>query len=175
MKLWNKNGERRAKKRLPLLAYLAYLMVATMVFTGVTFSGYISTTTGTDTATVAKFSISKEVTSDTLIDLDLSAATGNKTDSYTFTVTSNSEVRAAYTVTVTLPKTLPTGVAMEMTMSGGAIKDKTASDNVYTYSSELGFTDTHTWTLSFTGDPTKVAAETTLSGIAVSVTAEQID
>lgn len=171
MKLWSSKVKRQANKRLPLFTYLAYLMVATTVFTGVTFSGYISTTTGSDTAKVAKFDISTaELTTEDL-SLDLSATTTTESVSYSFTVASSSEIVAAYTVTVTLPSALPTGVTMTMT----PVALTKVSDTVYTCSSELGFTDIHTWTLTFSGSPETVEADTTLTGIRIGVTAEQID
>lgn len=59
MKL-NRKGVRPGKhqaKRPPLMVYVMYLLVATVVFTGVTFSSYISSTVGQDTARVAKFEV----------------------------------------------------------------------------------------------------------------------
>lgn len=43
----------RKKRRIPLSVYLSYLLVATLLVTGVTFSGYITTATGGDEARVA--------------------------------------------------------------------------------------------------------------------------
>lgn len=56
-----KIGKHVARKRPPMFTYLMYILVATVVFTGVTFSGYISTSSGGDNARVAKFEISESV------------------------------------------------------------------------------------------------------------------
>lgn len=48
------NGKHRAKRvKLPLRAYLLYLLVASFLMTGVTFSKYIAASTGGDSARVA--------------------------------------------------------------------------------------------------------------------------
>lgn len=48
---------KRSGKRPPLFVYLGYLLVATVIFTGVTFSSYVSTASGNDKARVAKFKV----------------------------------------------------------------------------------------------------------------------
>lgn len=48
---------KKSGKRPPVFVYVGYLLVATVIFTGVTFSGYISTTVGSDQARVAKFDV----------------------------------------------------------------------------------------------------------------------
>lgn len=63
MKLKNSTGTKRTIKRLPTFTYLAYILAATVVFTGVTFSGYISTTSGSNVARVAKFEITETIDS----------------------------------------------------------------------------------------------------------------
>lgn len=45
--------EKKAKFRLPLSAYLTYLLVATLMFTSVSFSKYATTASGSDSARVA--------------------------------------------------------------------------------------------------------------------------
>lgn len=51
-----KNASERTKRnRLPIHVYLVYLLVATLVFTGVTFSKYVTSSTGGDSARVAVF------------------------------------------------------------------------------------------------------------------------
>lgn len=42
-------------KKLPVRAYLLYLLIASLIFTGVTFSSYISSTSGGDSTQVALF------------------------------------------------------------------------------------------------------------------------
>lgn len=51
-----------AETRLPLSVYLAYLLVATVVMTGVTFSGYITTVSGSDEVRVAVMATEATIT-----------------------------------------------------------------------------------------------------------------
>ena len=48
-------------KKLPLRVYLLYLVVASLIFTGVTFSSYVSTATGGDVVQVALFAADTSV------------------------------------------------------------------------------------------------------------------
>lgn len=50
-------AEKGKKFRLPLSAYLGYLLVACLLVMGVTFSGYVSSAGGSDSARVAKFKV----------------------------------------------------------------------------------------------------------------------
>lgn len=50
-------GEKRRGRPLPPAVYIVYLLVLTVILTGVTFSGYISSASGSDGARVAKFEI----------------------------------------------------------------------------------------------------------------------
>lgn len=177
-----KKTEKKKAVRLPLSAYLSYLLVATLLFTGVSFSKFATSSSGWDSARVAQFSVTTAVADGQKqeLDLDLSTAAETKSDHYTFTVKNDSEVRVAYTVTVTLPSEtkLPTGVSMTMTMVDGedsSVMAATESGGVYTYNSELDFTDSHQWTLTFIGNPTAVTDNMILEGITVAVAAEQID
>ncbi len=52
-----KHAPKRAKLRLPLSAYLSYLLLASFLLTGVSFAAYISTASGGDSATVAAFEL----------------------------------------------------------------------------------------------------------------------
>lgn len=52
------SARKQKSKRPPIFVYVMYLLVATVVFTGVTFSSYISTAMGQDTARVARFEVS---------------------------------------------------------------------------------------------------------------------
>lgn len=47
----------KKKFRLPLSAYLSYLLVACLLAMGVTFSGYVSSAGGSDSARVASFKV----------------------------------------------------------------------------------------------------------------------
>ena len=71
---------KRKKMRLPLSAYLTYLLVATLMFTGVSFSRFATTASGEDSARVAVMAMD----STAVINGTLLAAPG---ESRTFTVT----------------------------------------------------------------------------------------
>lgn len=102
MKL-NRKGVRPGKhqtKRPPLMVYVMYLLVATVVFTGVTFSSYISSTVGQDTARVAKF----EVTGTGMQEIQINAEAMVPGSQITkqFTVQNTSEVSVELTITAEL-------------------------------------------------------------------------
>jgi len=102
MKL-NRKGVRPGKhqtKRPPLMVYVMYLLVATVVFTGVTFSSYISSTVGQDTARVAKF----EVTGTGMQEIQINAEAMVPGSQITklFTVQNASEVSVKLTITAEL-------------------------------------------------------------------------
>ena len=99
MKL-NRKGVRPGKhqtKRPPLMVYVMYLLVATVVFTGVTFSSYISSTVGQDTARVAKFDIKGSGTQE--IEIDAGAMIPGDSFTKQFTIQNSSEVAVELTIT----------------------------------------------------------------------------
>ena len=49
------------KIKIPIIRYLSYLLVVSLLFTGVTFSRYSMTTSGESTAHLARFQSSYEV------------------------------------------------------------------------------------------------------------------
>ena len=53
---------KRKKQKLPIHIYLLYMILATLIFTGVTLSSYVSTSEGGDSATVALFANDTELT-----------------------------------------------------------------------------------------------------------------
>lgn len=53
--------KRRKKGKLPIHLYLIYMIIATLLFTGVTFSSYVSTSEGGDEVQVALFANDTEV------------------------------------------------------------------------------------------------------------------
>lgn len=90
----------KGTKRPPVFVYLGYLLVATILVTGVTFSGYISTTSGDDSARVAKFEIT-ETDLDGLLTTTLQVNTcPGTTSTKTIKVKNDSEVTVDYTVSV---------------------------------------------------------------------------
>ena len=88
-----KNADK--KTSLPVIRYLAYLLIATMTVTGVSLSRYSTSSSGSDSARVANFDV--VVTHDSwnygltdgIIDASFNQSSGRL---YTFTITNNSEV-----------------------------------------------------------------------------------
>ncbi len=109
--------ERKNKvPRLPLTVWLSYLLVCTLLLTGVTFSSYVTSATGGDSARVAKFSVVMTGAED-IVSIDGSNASENLSSAYHFTVTNNSEVAVRYSVTVKTgaeDAPLPTGITLEI-------------------------------------------------------------
>lgn len=101
MKIRSRGGAHRTSKRPPMFTYLMYILVATVVFTGVTFSGYISTSSGGDEARVAKFEITENVIGGTEPFYVSASLIPGESHDVTLKVDNKSEVAVDYTVTVT--------------------------------------------------------------------------
>lgn len=178
--------ENAERARLPLSAYLSYLLVATLLFTGVSFSKFASTASGSDSATVARVVINgTETTTANTITLD--KPNGSTTASYSFSVSNAkngtvSEVSLSYKIIVNLPDALPTGVTVNLVKSGSTAEHTATisnSNKTYTFSNSsftfpAGSAATHSYTLNFVGGGSLVESKI-LNGITVSVTAEQIN
>lgn len=100
----NKRGEGSARpakkgtaKRPPLFVYLGYILAATVLATGVTLSGYVSTTMGSDQARVAKFEIEEPGYQEVLVTADLIPG---EQQSQVLEVQNKSEVAVEYTIAV---------------------------------------------------------------------------
>lgn len=143
---------------------LAYLLVCTLLFTGISFSRFASTRASSDTARVAAGVIA--------------TPEGNwddTTNTYTFTVSNykgntTSEVAIAYDVVVELDKALPQGVTMEL--DG---KSVSSDGTTYTFQNAgtlvAGKSQANEHTLTFSGSTTEMSS----IDVTVSVIAQQID
>lgn len=164
MKLWNRNGKYCRRRKLPVATYLVYLLIATFLFTGVSFSKYATTASGSDEARVAAFDFafvltgsgnqSEVVAVDTYPGMD---------KTYTVKVTDKSEVAMKYKVTAeNLTGNTPIAVALEH-------NDTAYGGNYLTESGDL--------TLKLTWDSKNNAASYAgeVDAIRITVTAEQID
>ena len=91
MKRANRHGnyKKKNKLRLPPIAYLTYLLVATLMFSGVSFSKFATTSSGEDSARVAIMAMDTIVT----INCPLSAAPGGTTEEFTVIVTNKENSR----------------------------------------------------------------------------------
>lgn len=57
--------QKKTGRKIPFVAWLGYLLVVTLVVTGVTFSGYVSKSGGEDSARVAKFDVTENFVGET--------------------------------------------------------------------------------------------------------------
>ncbi len=175
------------KKRglhIPLQVWLCYLLVATMLCTGVTFAKYTSTASGSDSARVAKWGVVvAPVADDTTVTInEENESTEDQSRSYEFTVTSEAEVSLEYKLEVVFPEALPTGLSIQMddkdatatsadkttfTFAGGTIaagdSDKTR-EHTLTVTAKLG-----------TAADGALAADFLNKNVTINVIAEQID
>lgn len=181
MKIENKS--RKSIKRifpLPFYVYLSYLVICTLLLTGVSFSSYISGADASDSARVAAGLVTVSYNENTTtVEMERPADPDNQmeTKGFSFNVSNcESEVAIRYDVIVTLEKTLPNGVTM--TLDGEECFGN--ADNTYTFSNmgtfEAGVQNTRTHTLSFTGDFTTYDTDGTYEyPVTISVRSEQID
>lgn len=151
-------------RSLPAHICLTYLLVCTLLLTGVSFSRFASTRASSDTARVAAGVIATQ-----------GGTWDTTTKTYTFTVfnTENgktSEVAIAYDVVVKLSGALPDGVTMTLNGKNGSMDGTT-----YTFANAgtlvAGELKENTHSLTFFGNATGVSS----IGVTVSVIAQQID
>lgn len=103
-----KNKVSKNKKtpgKIPPLVWIGYLLVVTVVVTGVTFSGYVSRTSGGDTARVAKFQVTEEI-SVTETTAFFGMYPGGE-DSWPFEIQNESEVALRCSITLSSTDNLP--------------------------------------------------------------------
>jgi len=135
-RLQGKHAKKRVK--LPMFVYVAYFLVATLVFTGVTFSGYITVTAAEDTARVARFEISESGLQEHYITASIIPGESAVQE---LKIQNKSEVAVEYTIKVEkLTDNLPVAFRIGETESEG---------NVFTYTQTLQPNETaeNTYTL----------------------------
>ena len=165
------------RRRLPAAVYLCYLLVAVLAFTGASVAGYKTESSGDDSARVARFEVTAAPVEGQRTAFKLNSPT--KSDSYSFTVTNNSETAVSYDVVVTVPndQTMPGGVTVSLSNDGTAVNgQKDPTGRVYTFHAgkfEAASTAPQNLTLTFTAG--EGASSGSVSGISVDVVATQID
>lgn len=170
------------RRRLPAAVYLCYLLVAVLAFTGASVAGYKTESTGEDSARVARFVVTAAPETDQSENLTLDSKSPSA--EYKFTVSNSdtngvNETATRYSVVVTLPDALPSGVTMKLTNAAG--KDVSRKDDetgsVYTFPNagifEAASAAEQTLTLTFTAGTG--ASSGSVKGISVDVVATQID
>ncbi len=95
----------KAPRRISPLVWIGYLLVVTMVVTGVTFSGYVTRSSGGDTARVAKFQVTEEI-SVTEATAFVGMYPGSE-DTWPFEIENESEVALRCSITLSSTKNLP--------------------------------------------------------------------
>lgn len=165
--------------RLPLSAYLAYLLVCTLLLTGVSFSRYLTTTGGTAAARVASGVVEVEYDPDSAhIFMERPWDDGIQTEEFVFTVSNQaSEVAIQYDLEITLNKALPNGVTVELDgttcIQNYATSYTATGAGIFTAG---GSEQTNTHCLTFVGDYSTIKSGTDESRkITIRVHATQID
>lgn len=180
MKLFQK-----IKSAIPLKSYIFYLFILSFVFTGVSFSKYISTSSGNDSARVARWVVHTEPTT---VLSESEAIYGANSRAYSFTVSNKdaeeniSEVAISYSVVIALPdgKGDLVGKVLTVSLKDGFEVDcpLTQSGDTLIYSGgslSCGVEDTDSYTLTFAVDPTELTDEVIFENVLVDVVAEQMD
>lgn len=179
MKPTHLSSEKPIVRFLSLPVWLAYLLVCTLLLTGVSFARYITTASGSDAARVAAglVTVSYEE-STTAIQMDRPTNDGLKKEDFMFTVSNgSSEVAIQYDVVVTLDKPLGDGVTMTLDgQTGTETGDRKQYEftNMGTFAAGVEQTKTHT--LSFTGNFDTISPGTDDTyNIQITIRSRQID
>lgn len=173
------------KPRLPLyrLYYAVVLLLVavsgTSMWTTTTLAKYVTSSSGSDSARVARFAVSAAGAHNATIELD---ASNKKTGSYTFTVSNTTtngvnETATGYDVVVTFKKEL-TGVTLTLKNGNNTFSPTPSNENkTYTFKGVGEFAaaeeKTHNLTLTFTVEAGAEGGE--WEGIKIEVRAAQKD
>ena len=173
------NTRKRSSMMVRLVAVLAVVMMFTMCFVGGTFAKYTSSATGTDSATVAKWSFKvgeKDIATNDTFTFDLfntikdSNGTDNETDispydgtiiapgtqgSFNLVLTNASQVTAQYAIDYTVTNT--GNIPVQFSVDGGRtwtddLTDVTASDATKLAANSGTTTITVQWKWVFDGN-----------------------
>ncbi len=104
------------RRKLPVSALIAYLLIAVVLTSGVTLSRYATSISGSDGARVAEFDVASNGIQEATIQLGDMKPGDVKT--YSFTVTNSSEVAVQWSITLTSTENLP--LTYELTLAGGS-------------------------------------------------------
>ncbi len=166
-----KSPQGQSRWRIPLRALTVYLLVATLLTTGISFARYSTSGPGSDNdARVAKWDVRVDFPDG---EIELTEDTLEKKAEYSFSVVNNSEVAVTYEINVTFNNPLPNGITMsigetsvegngeQMTFSfPGGILEANGSSLEHTFTISAVFTE---------------LTETFYEEANISVTAVQID
>lgn len=165
--------EKKNKMRLPLSAYLTYLLVATLLFTGVSFSKFATTSSGEDSARVAVMAMDTSY----VIAEELPIAPG-ETVEFTVTLTNKEEDRICevtqnYFMTV---ENLTNNMALSydyFLMDGANAK---VQDSVSgTFHAGVEESATYKIKITWTGTPQPASSAFEVDGLKIVIKTEQVD
>lgn len=161
----------------PLLPRLAYLLLCTLLLTGVSFSRFITGTGADDQARAAAWKVEVTYTG-TSSDQTMERPSGDgiETVSYPFTVTSHSETALQYDLEIQLDQSLPDGVTAYL--DDEPIPFSEGNNTVYTVSNAgtlaAGSNVSKEHTLSFTGDFDTTISPGTDETIQITITVDAV-
>ena len=173
-------SENKKNKRihfLPLRVYMIYLFICTLLFTGVSFSKYVSAGDGEDDARVAAGNVEVTYDDPTTFFFNRPSDDGMLIENFDFYVSNTgAEVAIKYDIEVTLDAPLPVGATMEL----DGVEFSGSSDDTYlfadagTFSADEEGMNTHTLTIQ--ADYQLVPQGTDFQGfVNIDIIAEQID
>lgn len=160
IKQWKQT--KQSKTRLPFHVYLAYLLVCTFLLTGVSFSRYISSASGSGSARVTKGVVTVSYDkNNTQFEMTRPSDDGVEERAFEFKVSNDtSEVAIRYDVVVTLDKPLKPGITMTLDGQPGTagVGNTYMFSNVGTFAAGVKEIKTHI--LSFSGNFQEISPET---------------
>lgn len=159
----------------PLLPRLAYLLLCTLLLTGVSFSRYITGTGADDQARAAAWEVEVTYTGNSPVQtIDRPTNDGVEEVIFPFTVTSHSETALQYDLEIQLDQTLPNGVTAKLDGTAVTFADcKCTVSNAGTLAAGSNVSKKHT--LSFAGDYEQINSGSDDIQITITVDAVQID
>lgn len=167
-----KSNVKKRKFRLPLSAWLSYLLLTTLLFSAVSLAKYTASTTDSDGARVAGFDVSASPNkAEGQTDKIFINTTELNTVTYALNVRNNSEVVVRYTIIV---KNVPTGVDVYVNGSENLHTDNENTTVIYTVGDVLDVNGARGCTIAFRAhdEYTKVGK---YENITVEVRFDQVD
>lgn len=167
------------RKKLPLQALLMYLLLCTVVMSGVTFSKYVVTASGGDGGRVAKFNISADL-SEFDDKFEISMTPDSKYE-YTLDVKNGSETSVQITAFLEEDGNLPLGFTYKKISNGGTEMSgdmaKSADESGYSFTDflEPGKGGSYKIFISWTENSDEYSYANGVALLRLMVKAEQID
>lgn len=163
---------KKLKKLLPMRSLIVYLLILVVMTTSVTFSSYLTSATGGDSARVARYSVDIISGNDVTIDgkkIDAETSSAN----YVFTVQNHSEVAVSYTLTLKTKKTLPEGFTLTI---GETSHSTDAATTVFEFpGGSIGPNASQEVTLTVTATLDAFTTDFTAENLQITVDARQIN